>query len=118
MSKLCINTRDELVVISLDRIAYIKAEGNYAKITYIGGMQLLVSLGIGKLEELIRKSCNLGEKSSFVRIGRSYLINQVFVQSISIPNEILVLSDFRKAKHTLRISKPLLKIYKDLFKKK
>ena len=44
MLKLCINSRDELFVLDLDKVAYIQASGNYSRIVYIGGMQMMVAL--------------------------------------------------------------------------
>ena len=37
MLRLCINTRDELIVVDLERIAFLKADGNYTHIMYISG---------------------------------------------------------------------------------
>ena len=43
MRKICINNRDELVMLFVDNIAYIMADGNCTKIKYIGGRSRLVS---------------------------------------------------------------------------
>lgn len=53
MLKLCINSRDELFVLDLDKVAYIQASGNYSRIVYIGGMQMMITLGLSKLEGMI-----------------------------------------------------------------
>ena len=37
MKKVCINTRDELLIIDLDRVAFFQANGNYTRLTYISG---------------------------------------------------------------------------------
>ena len=34
MAKLCLNSRDELLFLDLDKIAFFKANGNYTNITY------------------------------------------------------------------------------------
>ena len=47
---MCINSRDELFVLDLDKVAYIQASGNYSRIVYIGGMQMMITLGLSKLE--------------------------------------------------------------------
>ena len=54
MLKLCINSRDELFVLDLDKVAYIQASGNYSRIVYIGGMQMMITLGLSKLEGMIK----------------------------------------------------------------
>ncbi len=51
---MCINSRDELFVLDLDKVAYIQASGNYSRIVYIGGMQMMITLGLSKLEGMIK----------------------------------------------------------------
>ena len=41
---MCINSRDELFVLDLDKVAYIQASGNYSRIVYICGIQMILSL--------------------------------------------------------------------------
>ena len=45
MKKICINNRDEMIILFVDNIAYIMADGNYTKICYIGGLSTVLSLG-------------------------------------------------------------------------
>ena len=54
MYKLCLNTRDELLIINLEKIAYFQANGNYTHLKYMDGETHLITLGISKIEELIR----------------------------------------------------------------
>ena len=56
MRKICINNRDELVMLFVDNIAYIMADGNCTKIKYIGGLQTTLSLGISKVEAMLSDS--------------------------------------------------------------
>ena len=99
MRKICINNRDEMIMLFVDNIAYIMADGNYTKICYIGGFTTVLSLGT---------------TSPFVRLGRSVIINQMFLYNINTLKQCLVLSDCNKNSLTLKLPKPLLKKYKDM----
>lgn len=117
MKKICLNNRDEIIMLFVDNIAYIMADGNYTKICYIGGMTTVLSFGISKVETLVSASYADGEVSPFVRLGRSVIINQWFLYDINVLKQHLVLSDCMKNTITLKLPKPLLKKYKDLVSK-
>lgn len=51
MKKILINKRDEMVVVYLDNLAYLLADGSYTKIVYIGGMQTTLAIGISDMEK-------------------------------------------------------------------
>lgn len=117
MKKICLNNRDEMIMLFVDNIAYIMADGNYTKICYIGGMTTVLSFGISKVETLVSASYADGEVCPFVRLGRSVIINQWFLYDINVLKQYLVLSDCMKNTITLKLPKPLLKKYKDLVSK-
>lgn len=117
MKKICLNNRDEMIMLFVDNIAYIMADGNYTKICYIGGMATVLSFGISKVETLVSASYADGEVSPFVRLGRSVIINQWFLYDINVLKQHLVLSDCIKNTITLKLPKPLLKKYKELVSK-
>ncbi|WP_278910223.1 hypothetical protein [Leyella stercorea] len=114
MKKICINNRDEMIILFVDNIAYIMADGNYTKICYIGGLFTVLSLGISKIEAMLSQAYPKGTTSSFIRLGRSVIINQMFLYDINILKQHLVLSDCLKNSVTLKLPKPLLKKYKDM----
>ena len=117
MKKICLNNRDEMIMLFVDNIAYIMADGNYTKRCYIGGMTTVLSFGISKVETLVSASYADGEVSPFVRLGRSVIINQWFLYDINVLKQHLVLSDCIKNTITLKLPKPLLKKYKELVSK-
>ena len=90
------------------------ADGNYTKICYIGGMTTVLSFGLSKVEAMVSAAYAEGTISPFVRLGRSVIINQLFLYDINILKQHLVLSDCMKNSITLKLPKPLLKKYKDL----
>ena len=117
MLKLCINSRDELFVLDLDKVAYIQASGNYSRIVYIGGMQMMITLGLSKLEGMIKMIVPKDRRSPFVRLGRSLLVNQTYLTHINVLKQRLTLSDNQEHSYDLDVPKALLKAYKDLIRK-
>ena len=118
MIKLCLNSRDELIIINLEKVAFLEANGNYTKLFYIEEkQQLLISLGLSKVEAMIREVLPKGKQSAFIRMGRSIIINQNYLCHINILKQRLTLSDCGKNIYHLNISKVLLKEYKDIIQK-
>lgn len=113
MHKICLNSRDELLIINLDKIAFFQANGNYTHMNYIEGEKHLLTIGLSKVEEFIRKSWQKGSHSPFIRLGRSLIINQVFLSEISVLKQKVVLSDCGTHFYSLSVPKPLLKEYKE-----
>lgn len=114
---MCINSRDELFVLDLDKVAYIQASGNYSRIVYIGGMQMMITLGLSKLEGMIKMIVPKDRRSLFVRLGRSLLVNQTYLTHINVLKQRLTLSDNQEHSYVLDVPKALLKAYKDLIRK-
>lgn len=113
MYKLCLNSRDELLIIDLSKIAFFQANGNYTHLNYIGGETHLLTTGLSKIEEYIRMSWPNGTTSPYVRLGRSLIINQTFLSAISVVKQKLTLSDGAGNSYSLSVPKPLLKQYKE-----
>lgn len=113
MHKLCLNSRDELLILNLEKIAFFHANGNYTHLTYIEGETHLLTIGISKVEEVIRKTWPKDKPSPFIRLGRSLIINQTFLTEISVLRQRLVLSDCGAHSYVLNVPKPLLKDYKE-----
>lgn len=113
MNKLCLNSRDELLIIDLDAVAYFHANGNYTELTYIQGETRLLTIGLSKMEEYIGRSWPKDSATPFLRLGRSYIINQTYLCGISVVRQRLTLSDGAGHIYSLQVPKPLLKEYKE-----
>lgn len=116
--KLTLNTRDELLMIDLGLVAYLQADGNYTQIQYMAGDRLVVSLGLTKMVELLASTYPSGSHSPFYRLGRSLIINQRYLQNISLPRQKLILADGDGHRHELTLHRAVLKEYKDLITNK
>ena len=60
------------------------ADGNYTKIVYISGMQVVLTMGISKVDQLLAESIDTGDTCEFVRLGRSLVINQFLLNSCKL----------------------------------
>lgn len=118
MNKICLNSRDELIIIDLDKVVCLQANGNYTNIVYVDGLKVMLSLGLSKMEDLIKAAIPKDSPSSFVRMGRSYIINQKYLSQINIVKQQIVLSDYGKHNYTLTIPKQLLKAYREIIRNK
>ena len=110
MAKLYFNTRDELVCIDANKIAVVQANGNYSRVVYITKREFMLTHGISRLEEIL-KSYN-SKDNRFIRLGRSIIVNHVFLQKIDVQKQQIVLSDGDKNEIRITIPKPILKTYK------
>lgn len=72
-----------------------------------------MTLGLSKLEEVIRRAWPCEKVSPFVRMGRSLIINQTYLSEVRINTQKLVLSDNVGHKYTLSVPKPVLKAYRE-----
>lgn len=113
MAKICLNSRDELIILDLDLVAFFQANGNYTQLTYISGQKQLLTLGLSKIEAVIRAATPVGKRGSFLRLGRSLIVNKRFIITISVPKQKLYLGDYDNHLFSLPVPKPLLKALKE-----
>jgi DNA-binding LytR/AlgR family response regulator len=112
---LIISTSNELLRVAAAHIIYISSDGNYSNLLMSGGEIKMVTFQLGHIEEMIHKQ--LPEyKATFVRIGRSLIINLNHVYQINISRQCLVLQD-RDSTYTLSASKEALKALKEFIEK-
>lgn len=114
MNKICLSTRDEMIILDLEKIAYFQASGNYTQVVYIAAKGPLVGLGLSKIESFIAMATPAGKKSSMIRLGRSLIINRRYITEISITRQRLTLSDNQGNTHVLEAPRQLLRKYKEL----
>jgi DNA-binding LytR/AlgR family response regulator len=99
-------------LVDLDNVILFQADGNYTKLMYIGGLKQTLSMGLSKLEVCLKTALPEG-KSNFVRLGRSMIINQKYLCTISLTTHKIFLGDFDSHMYGITAPKPLLKDYKE-----
>lgn len=109
MTKIIFNTRDELILFDIDKIALVQANGNYSRIINIRNRVTTVTMGISRVESALKDTQGTHR---FLRLGRSLIVNHSLLYRIDVLKGLLVLSD---GEHELRItaSKDMLKSYKN-----
>lgn len=118
MNIICINNRDELNLIDLDLVACINANGNYSNVMYIDGNKMMVSVGLSQFESIIKDAVVKTKAiNTFVRLGRSVIVNNRYLSQINILKQKLTLSDRGTHAYQLTVPKNLLKSYKELIRR-
>lgn len=112
---LVISTATDLVRIAPEKIVYITSDGNYCNMMQTDDQIRLLTLQLGQIETMIK--VQLGSENEFIRIGRSLIINRIYIYYINIQSQKLVLSDNSRFTHTVSASKESLKLLKDLIDK-
>ena len=113
---LVISTATDLVRIAARHIVCITSDGNYSTIVQTGNELRVVTTQLGQVEHMIAEQLpEIG--STFVRIGKSLIININSVHYINIPKQQLILIDALQNRHTLTASKEALKALKELIEK-
>lgn len=74
IKKIAVPVSDGLILIKVNEISHIDADGSYAKLYLIDGSNMLVSKKLKYFEDL------LSNQEIFYRIHRSHLINISFVK--------------------------------------
>lgn len=116
MNKICINGRDELVMLDLNKVACLKADTNYTTVYYISGMTTTIAMGLNKMESII-VAVPKSATCDFVRVGRSYIVNQAYLFQIFVLRQKLILSDGVNQLSFI-VTKEALKRYKQYIAKK
>ena len=110
-TKLLFNSRDELVAIDFSHVAVVQANGNYTRVVFINKHEVNLSMGINKLSQMLNQAQL--EEAFFVKIGRSLLINQAFLERIDMQKQQIVLSDNGTSIIRISVTKQVLKAYKN-----
>ncbi len=111
MCKIFINGRDDMYILDLEQIVCFKADSNYTTAYYASGLKTTLTITLNKAEELIL-SVGRSELCDYIRVGRSYIVNKVYIHQISVLRQRLVFSD-GKVQISLNVTKSALKKLKE-----
>lgn len=109
------NTRDEMIKVRLERVAYFEADANYCHVVFINGAKATLLTSLVNIEKLLTERFN-GDNPMFIRIGKKYIVNRQYIFQINIPRQRLILTDYITAGVLeISISKDALKNLKELY---
>ena len=90
MVQVFINSRTEFAVINLDKVVYLKADGNYTDFYFNDGkIRTHLSTLSTFLTDIEIAYAESNIPSPFFRMGRSYIVNTEYVTSVNILNRVL-----------------------------
>ena len=110
---LFLNSRDEVLRLDVGRIVFFHANGNYTDIHCANSLKYTISMSLLRLQALLAVTLS-HSASSFVRIGKSYIINSNYITHISVPRQRLLLSDLNSFDIELAVSKDALRNLKTM----
>ena len=109
------NTRDEMIKVKLERVAYFEADSNYCHVTFINGAKATLLTSLVNIEHLLSERFH-DSTPMFVRIGKKYIVNRQYIFQINVLRQRLTLSDYSSPNVLeLTISKEALKNLKQLY---
>ena len=113
MSKyLVLINSNEVVRVSPDRIVYILSDGNYSTMTLIDKEEHLFSFNLASFEKIIEQQLGT-DAQTFIRLGKSLIINGKYIYYVNVSKQQIMLSDSSfPDKFTLSASKEALKALK------
>lgn len=90
MLQVFINSRSGFAVINLEKVVYLKADGNYTDFYFNDGKtKTHLSTLSSFLTDIETAYADANIPSPFFRMGRSYIINTEYVSSVNILNGVL-----------------------------
>lgn len=113
MSKyLVLINSNEVVRVSPDRIVYILSDGNYSTMTLIDKEEHLFTFNLASFEKIIEQQLGT-DAQTFIRLGKSLIINGRYIYYVNVSKQQIILSDSSfPNKFTLSASKEALKALK------
>ena len=109
------NTRDEMIKVRLERVAYFEADSNYCHVIFINGAKATLLTSLVNIEKLLVERV-AEDNPMFIRIGKKYIVNRRYIFQINVPHQRLILTDYiTKGVLEISISKDALKNLKHLY---
>ena len=93
--------------IPMDKLMFMTAEGNWSKVYNQDGHSILVGKQLGQLEQDLLDQLG-DQRTPFVRIGRSLIVNKDYIYRIDTTEQTIVISNFAGQYFTQLASKQAL----------
>ena len=114
MKTVTIANTNELVRMRAERIIYVASDGNYSTFVLNDKTEQVFTINLTRsMEELEQQLGN--EARTFIRIGKSLIVNRLYIYRVNIQRQQLVMSDLESNQaFTLQVSKEALRQLKGL----
>lgn len=110
--KLFITSRNGIEIVNLDKVVYLKADGNYTDFYFSDGKVRTHLSTLSVFDEAIAsRYASAGELSPFFRMGRSYVIHVAYVTAVNLANSRLAFDS--DAVKPIDVTKTQLKSLRD-----
>lgn len=106
--KLLIHTVNEAYSFNPEQVICIEADGNYCNLHLANGNEYLLSFQLGQVESIIREQLSYSNHS-FVRVGKSLIINMDALICVNITKQSLELTQPSGEKILFSASREALK---------
>lgn len=113
MSKyLVLTNNNEVVRVTPDRIVYILSDGNYSTMVLANKDEHLFTFNLASFEKIIEQQLGT-DAQTFIRLGKSLIINGKYIYYVNVSKQQIILSDNSFSnKFTLSASREALKALK------
>ena len=112
MNYIIFNSRDRVIRIKIENIVYFEADGNYTKVVMSNKLRAVMTLSLSNVEKSLTEQLK-EDASTFMRVGKRFIINRKYIYEVNIAKQSLLLSDFNLFAYQLPVSKAALKIIKE-----
>lgn len=115
--QIIISSTNELVRVLPQRIVYISSDGNYSTMVLHDKTEQLFTFNLSHFQKIIEMQLK-EDARTFIRIGKSLIINKEYIYKINMGRQQLVLSDMAlNESFMLSASKEALRQLKILLEK-
>lgn len=90
--QIIISSTNELVRVVPQRIVYISSDGNYSTMVLHDKTEHLFTFNLSHFQKIIETQLE-EDACTFIRIGKSTIINKEYIYKINMGKQLLVLSD-------------------------
>ncbi len=93
MEYIYFNSRDELLRLRITEIAYFESDGNYCNVVTANKLRSPIGMNLTNLEHALDKQLG-NEATTFIRIGKRFIVNKRYICKVNIPKQRLVITDY------------------------
>ena len=107
--RLFISTASLLVRVYTDEILYVRADGNYSILALTNGKSHTLTFQLHYFEDVFSRL----NDNTFVRVGKSLIVNKLFISFINLNEQKLIISD-KAISIDIKVTRDRLKELKQL----